>query len=738
MKNREIKNKPALLQRGFEAGIPVIAGIIVCILIFYTIHLFRMNSLFREEAERTIAGISGGAAAAFEQYLGERQGVLALFAQTLAADGGEAASARLLGTEDAPAAAGGFARFSVSAGADSAERPQDGICVSGPVYDDVLQTEVFVLSEPLAADSGAPLTLNGMLAVSEADAFLAAHHRFTDEFGSVVISAADGAVLCGSVPEGSVQETFFEALLQFDSETEGFMQALQNRENGAIRVKAADTWVYMAYEPLSCSGWYFITVMPESALSGRLQSFFISSVLLCAFVLLAVFIMSALFGYTSVRYQHTLQTAVFSDPLLDGGNGIWFALEARKLITQEPGTPYVLVRIDIDALRVINESFGRAAGDWAIRHVYRCIGGILTAGEIAARDTEDAFLLLMKYYSNRIALERLELLSRKINSREPDDEHTFLIGLYAGLCAVSGGADIDSIKDKAAIALSTARRRRTGSLIHCAFFKEEEREQLLHEKSIEKQMTDALANKEFIVYVQPKYALETGGICGAEALVRWIDPERGLMLPGQFIPFLERSGFVLELDAYVFETVCALLRRWIDGGRTPCVISVNVSEAYIEDESFLDRFEYIRTRYGVPAAYLELELSGTAAAKHRALLSDLIARIHELGYQCSLDDFGSAGSLNALGSLPVDVLKLSRSFFGAEEDAEEWSKNEPIIESVLELARRLHIRTVAEGVESDEQAAFLRRARCDMAQGYLYSGPVTAEAFERMYYAAKE
>ena len=244
-------------------------------------------------------------------------------------------------------------------------------------------------------------------------------------------------------------------------------------------------------------------------------------------------------------------------------------------------------------------------------------------------------------------------------------------------------------------------------------------------------MRAALDAREFAIYLQPKLDLRTDAVVGAEALVRWIDPVRGLVPPSDFIPLFERNGFVVDLDLCVFEQVCALLRAWIDGGRRPVVLSVNMSRAHLADPCFLGRYEEIRRRHDVPASLIEIELTETLVFEDPVGLGRVIDELHAAGYSCSMDDFGSGySSLNVLKDIDVDVLKLDRVFFDAV-DAD-TGRGAAIVDIVIELARRLRMRTVAEGVETREQAAFLKRAGCDMIQGYLFSRPVPPVEFERL------
>lgn len=290
--------------------------------------------------------------------------------------------------------------------------------------------------------------------------------------------------------------------------------------------------------------------------------------------------------------------------------------------------------------------------------------------------------------------------------------------------------DFITIQDRANVARKKNRRLGSARLSACAFYSDVERRRLLREKEIDNRMAAALAGGEFIVYLQPKVSLESGRVTGAEALARWQDPEKGLVPPDEFIPVLEQNGFITRLDLYVFEQVCALLHRWIGEGREPVAISVNLSRVHLDSPGFLADYQAVLERYAVPPALIEMELTETLVLEDVERVVQVIGQIHALGCRCALDDFGSGySSLNALREIPADVLKLDKAFF---DERGAGRRGERVVESVIELARKLDMQTVSEGVEKPEQVEFLRRARCDMVQGYVFSRPVPVEQFEAL------
>ncbi|MEG2679862.1 MAG: EAL domain-containing protein, partial [Oscillospiraceae bacterium] len=244
-------------------------------------------------------------------------------------------------------------------------------------------------------------------------------------------------------------------------------------------------------------------------------------------------------------------------------------------------------------------------------------------------------------------------------------------------------------------------------------------------------MEQALEKGEFEMYLQPKYELEHNTIGGAEALVRWISPIKGIIYPNDFIPLFERNGFVVRLDLYMFEQACQLLQYWKDSGITPVPISVNMSRVHLNDPDFLDRYKDIFSHYDFPAKLLEIELTESMVFDDVARLSEVIGKVKEIGFTCSLDDFGSGySSLNLLKDIPVDVLKLDRSFFYSTNEDETQSRH--VVGNIVDLAKKLHMQTVSEGIETLEWVDYLRSVKCDMVQGYVFAKPMPVAQFEKL------
>ena len=239
-------------------------------------------------------------------------------------------------------------------------------------------------------------------------------------------------------------------------------------------------------------------------------------------------------------------------------------------------------------------------------------------------------------------------------------------------------------------------------------------------------MEEALEKRQFQMYLQPKYSISTEEMVGAEALVRWVHPERGIISPMEFIPLFEKNGFVIKMDQYIWEEACRVIREWIDKGIKPVPISVNVSRKHLKDQSFIDILNALIVKYQIPKQYLEIEITETI---EEGEINKSVALLKENGYTLLMDDFGSGySSLNMLKDTKFDVIKIDRGFL---QDFIGSDRGQKIVEHTIKMTKSIGLDMVAEGVETKEQAVFLQNCGCDTAQGFYYAKPMTLEDFNK-------
>lgn len=530
------------------------------------------------------------------------------------------------------------------------------------------------------------------------------------------------------VERGSVNEAYSLDTVRADMAARRMGSLDYSLEDGQRRL--------MCYVPLEVSDWYLLAVVPYGIVERSVRDYTRIAEQVDVFIVLLFLALIAVIVIVFRRGQKQAERLAFVDSVTGGDNRTAFEWEVERLLSVAVPESYALVSMDLQGFKLINETFGSEAGDKTLLHVYNNITKQLKEGEAAGRIGGDVFSMLLKYTTRKDMERRMELLSEEINHFNLDREEKYYLPMHQGVYVVDDPAlDVITVQDRANVARKSDKQTRLGRLNTCVFYDDLYRRRMSREKEIDNRMETALENGEFIIYLQPKVELRWNTVAGAEALVRWQDPERGLVLPGEFIPQFERSGFVVRLDRYVFEEVCKLQRRWLDGGRKPVVVSLNVSRGNLADPDFLDEYVRIKEKYRIPDGLLELEITETLFLENEQLLLGLMERIRASGFLCALDDFGSGYStLSLLRIIPADVIKLDRVFFmGAEHDP----RGEHVVQSILELAHRLKIQTVCEGVERPNQLNSLRRFQCDMVQGHVFSEAVSVERFEELAFSGR-
>ena len=243
-------------------------------------------------------------------------------------------------------------------------------------------------------------------------------------------------------------------------------------------------------------------------------------------------------------------------------------------------------------------------------------------------------------------------------------------------------------------------------------------------------MNHALNSSQFIPYLQPKYDLKTNKATGAEALVRWAHPQKGLVSPGIFIPIFERNGFISKLDFYMWESVCKILRNWIDSGKKVVPVSVNISRTNLYNPELVDIICNLVKKYDIPPELLNLELTETSYMDNPALMMETVQRLRDKNFIVLMDDFGSGySSLNTLKDITVDVLKIDMKFL---QETVHQERSRKILECVINLAKKLNVPVVAEGAETEDQVNFLRDMGCEFVQGFYFSKPIPLKEFEQL------
>ena len=411
------------------------------------------------------------------------------------------------------------------------------------------------------------------------------------------------------------------------------------------------------------------------------------------------------------------------DPLTGLYNASTFYSKAEELAAGNPSTRYDAVYLDIEHFKLFNEWYGREAGDQMLKAIAESIDRLTRAYEgLCGYLGGDDFALLLPH-----GIISEEGIDEGLLQYRTESEDVLGFQPVLGVCPVDRGEGaFVAACDHAMIAMNSAKGVYAKRI---AWYEPSMSEEMEDETKTLLEVRQALENREFVLYWQPQCNTRTNRIVGLEALVRWKHPERGLVMPGAFIPVLEHAGFIANLDLYVWEEACRHIRSWIDRGGRPIPVSVNISRADLYAIDVVDTIEGLVERYGIERELLELEITESAYAEDRRM-SKAVNRLKDLGFTILMDDFGSGySSLNMLKDINVDVIKIDMNFLNRQENVQ---RGESILEAIVSMARLMDLRIIAEGAESKEQVEFLRSIGCDYAQGFYFHRPMSTEALEEL------
>lgn len=478
----------------------------------------------------------------------------------------------------------------------------------------------------------------------------------------------------------------------------------------------------------------------EAEIHDDMVRIYVMMVAMGAFIFCVV--VSALVLY--IRNRREVYNAAYVDSLTGLPSKAKHKLDAQELIDKKD-KQYAYVAFDIDNFKYINEMFGYEYGNKVLIYIADTMRVFIKPGELCARASSDKFALLLEDTGSKEDLEaRVKALFKEISEgRDPEDWlNVCAMSFSSGIYRIEGNMDINEVRANANLARTECKKSIVDEII---FYDEKLKNRRVEEKELEYEAEKALVNKEFLVYFQPKYDVETEKIIGAEALVRWNHPERGMLSPGWFVPLFEANGFITEVDLYVLNQVCELLEKWMMLAVPPICISVNLSRVHLYEKDLVERLTEVVRQHNVPPEYIEFELTESAFYEGTDDLLRIMNQIKAAGFRLSMDDFGSGySSLNLLRRLPVDVLKLDKVFLEECDEtameidaAEDETRGKQIVTHVISMAKDLKMEVLAEGVETRDQKEFLQTARCDMIQGYYYARPMPMKEFELLYKGEK-
>ena len=386
--------------------------------------------------------------------------------------------------------------------------------------------------------------------------------------------------------------------------------------------------------------------------------------------------------------------------------------------------------LDLDQFKLVNDTLGHTVGDRLLQVIGSRLVTCVRAEDTVARMGGDEFTILLADLNDRrnaaaVAQKVLEAIRNPVVI----DEHELYVTTSIGVAIFpDDGEDAESLLKNADRAMYHAKELGRDNYQYATLAGADATDARL---SLERKLRRALERGEFVVHYQPMVEIATGRLVGAEALVRWNDPETGLVAPEEFIPIAEETQLIVPLGAWVLRTAIGQMKAWHDAGHALLRVAVNLSPRQFQDRELVTTVEHVLAETGFPAQYLDLEITESTAMQNAELSLSILNRLKEMGIRISIDDFGTGySSLSYLKRFPIDTVKIDQDFV-----RDLTTDDAAIISAVISMARALNLRVIAEGVETEEQLAFLRREQCAEMQGFLYSRPLSSVDFEKALYA---
>lgn len=584
-------------------------------------------------------------------------------------------------------------------------------------------SKIFVYSVPVYRDG----KIIGVLAAEDTlEIFndIVNGHTVMDGQGYIHVLDTDGNFLVRS-ENTLVKEnvySIFDGPYLSEATKAATREALQNQESmyGDFEYQGEKCHFYM--EPIGLNGWYLFCANRMWGSSLSLGHMII--IMACIFLFVLILMLLLLYyGYYKFRKNTAvlLQLAYY-DSVTGAKNTLRFDKDFRILCKNT--CEFTVVAVNIHNFKGINDLFGKSRGDRVLVYVKKIIEESLNPGEFFCRDTADRFYILLLDTNKKAINKRIKkMISHISHTSLSYGEYRYELSLYAGIA-------IGEDREKALVALQSIQNSRYTNV---AFYNQELHESVRKKNQIESQMNVALQNKQFKLFLQPKFDLKTNQLIGAEALVRWQNPDGSYRYPNEFIPLFETNGFCSELDMYMMERVCEQIREWIDAGIEPIPLSVNQSKLLFCERNYPQNIQKILDVYKIPSSLITLEVLESVASDDLEHLNLQIKALHDKGLRVSMDDFGSGySSLIMLYQLEIDELKLDRGFL-RKASQEDNKRRQMILEQIICFVKKLEISIVAEGIETAQDRENMLSLGCDYGQGFFYEKPMDAQAFNEKY-----
>lgn len=482
--------------------------------------------------------------------------------------------------------------------------------------------------------------------------------------------------------------------------------------------------MYMSYQPLGIDDLYILTVIPKNIIENQYNILMKSTYFLCIGLSVALFIIMMNIIFNEKRKKRLLENITYVDKVTGGYSYEKFLLEYKKK-QKNNNRKKAFIILDIDNFKLINDIFGYNIGNMVLKDVWKIIYDNLKQNGIFARKYADKYSIMIFFDKKEEIIEFVNKVIKDIEQVNIIKREKFRIVPSIGIYILENNDEkIDQIENYAIMASRTIKNRYD---VYYSFYYNKLKSIIIEKKNMTDSIYQALENKSFIPYFQPKFDAKTKKIVGAEALIRWQKEDGSFVSPAKFIPIAEEVGIIAEIDKYMFEAVCKQQCIWKTKGLKILPISVNLSRNKLYNANFIDEYMSILDKYKLESKNIQFEITEGTLYTEEKIGEKIIMTLRNLGFDILIDDFGVGySSISMIRDINATEMKIDKSFI---DDTSERGK--ALTNYVIKIAEVIGMKTVAEGVETKEQYEFLLKHNCDIIQGYYFAKPMPAKEYEK-------
>lgn len=492
--------------------------------------------------------------------------------------------------------------------------------------------------------------------------------------------------------------------------------------------------VYLAIQVVDVvTGGYLVTMVEKSVVDQEINSIYRIAIVIVVLALTALMLAVVYNIYRQRRFRKKFNEIGKLDSVTGLMNYSSHKAVSQRLLNEEKHK-YAYVSVAINRFSFIAELNDKSECDEILKNIAVTISSMLGEDETIGRVNDNSFGMLL-YYEDELQFRQRLIRILKHAGDIPKTNNNFCnITFHSGVCLVDKQTNIDKVircAQKARVCIGNA------SVTNINFYQHKSTNKQGHYKIV-KDAADAISEERLLIYLQPKYRVDSEIITGVEALIRWNHPVNGILSPNVFLPLLEENGAIVQVDFYVLKTVCQIIREWIEMNKQPIVVSINLSIQHLDNPLFVQKIVNIVDEYQVPHGLIEFEFPEYAIYEKQDKLIQAMRKLSRLGFVISVDNFGAGYSAAyLLKELPIQLIKIDKGLIKDLEDSEFADKERTLVTHIISMAKEMDVEVVAEGVETQAQMELLKQEQCDIIQGYYYQKPMPPEEFTKLLVTAE-